>query len=558
MLIKQLIKMTVLGLSCGALNTGWCDTENNQPKENLASALVENITAYIPPQCYTKTQDEQGEVYNPCYSCHTKNDKPNFLDDSDVQLSFALPGPALTNPWSNLFKDRQAEVARISDAEVLEYIRGNNYLDANQRIVLADKLTKSLPTHWDFGGDGIWEGYVPDAYFNFDQYGLDRTPDGEYTGWRAFAYYPFLGTFWPTNGSTDDVLIRLAPAFWHNENGEKSLEVYDLNLAIIQALVTRKNVSIDSVDERVYGVDLDKNGQLNNANQVVFDWAPVEDRLMSYVGQAKQYLEQGKVHLAAGLFPEGTEFLHSVRYLDVAEGGKTIRLAARMKELRYARKTSWYNYSELKGISDREGFEREVNADATKAVPGNYEQGMFTQGWLYQGFIEDRNGDLRPQSQEETLFCMGCHGGVGATTDTIFSYPRKFSAETFQKGWYHWSQKGMQGIAEPKRRDGRFEYSYYLEVNRSGNEFRSNDEIQQRFFDANRQLKPEMIEALHNDISTLLVPSPERALTLNKAYWTIVKEQSYTQGRDATVSPQANVHQSVEQGLGTGIDTPVY
>ena len=96
-----------------------------------------------------------------------------------------------------------------------------------------------------------------------------------------------------------------------------------------------------------------------------------------------------------------------------------------MKELRHAREASWYDYSELKGIVSREGRERALDADAIKRVPGDFERGMFAQGWLYQGFIEDRNGHLRPQSQEETLFCMGCHGGVAATSDSVFSFPRR-------------------------------------------------------------------------------------------------------------------------------------
>ncbi|MFK5895210.1 MAG: hypothetical protein QM504_18510, partial [Pseudomonadota bacterium] len=367
-------------------------TKNTQNKTesdmDLSAATVNNITAYIPPQCYTKTQDQQGNIFNPCYACHNKNDKPNFLNDADLQLSYALPGPSLENPWINLFKNRQIEVDAISDAEVLNYIRKSNYLSADKKnIILNEKLSQNLPSNWDFEHDEAWKGYIPDAYFNFDQFGLDKNPDGAYTGWRAYAYYPFLGTFWPTNGSTDDVLIRLDSVFWTSEDGVASLEIYDINLSIILALVTRSDININEVDERKYGVDLNKDGKLGYASTIVFDWKPLEKKFMSYIGLAKQKLEQGHIHLAAGLFPEGTEFLHSVRYLDIKDNN--ITLSARMKELRYAKKVSWYNYSELKGLADREGFERDINPDATKKVSGNYETGMFTQGWLYQAFIED-------------------------------------------------------------------------------------------------------------------------------------------------------------------------
>jgi hypothetical protein len=139
----------------------------------LQSKVLSNEAAYIPPQCYTKTIDSQNRVY-------------------DLQHSYAFPEYALTNHWTNLFKDRSQEIAAISDAEILAYIRTDNYK------VLIEKLSNN----------DQWDGFVPDCYFNFDAEGFDRDTAGNYTGWRAFAYYPFPGTFWPANGSTDDVIIR--------------------------------------------------------------------------------------------------------------------------------------------------------------------------------------------------------------------------------------------------------------------------------------------------------------------------------------------------------------
>lgn len=48
------------------------------------------------------------------------------------------------------------------------------------------------------------------------------------------------------------------------------------------------------------------------------------------------------------------------------------------------------------------------------------------------------------------------------------------------------------------------------------------------------------------DVSTLITPSPERALKLNKAYRLIVQEQSFIHGRDATVIPAQNVYSQVD------------
>jgi heterodisulfide reductase subunit B len=93
-----------------------------------------------------------------------------------------------------------------------------------------------------------------------------------------------------------------------------------------------------------------------------------------------------------------------------------------------------------------------------------------------------------------------------------------------------------------------------LEVNHAGDEFRENQEVMDRFFDAAGNLKPEEVERLHQDIGHLLLPSRERALQLNKAYRAIVQEQSFIHGRDATVTPAKNVHQQVEQDQPTEVE----
>jgi len=102
-----------------------------------------NKTAYIPSQCYTKTVDENNEniLYNPCFSCHIKNKEPNFtLSDADLQEAYDFPKDALKNPWINLFKDRTNEVKKISDDEILKYIRIDNYKNSDGEIILKSKL----------------------------------------------------------------------------------------------------------------------------------------------------------------------------------------------------------------------------------------------------------------------------------------------------------------------------------------------------------------------------------------------------------------------------------
>lgn len=528
---------------------------------DIRDRTLNNPIAYIVSQCFTKTQDEAGKLRTPCFSCHVPSQAPNYIDDGDVQLGYDFPGEAgevVRNPWVNLFQDRTNAVAAIPDQDILAYVRQSNYAAGGERPAIARTLATALPTAWDVNGNGRWDGYVPDAAFSFDGEGFDRLANGGYTGWRAFAYAPFLGTYWPTNGSSADALIRLAPAFRQTEEGQPDLTIYKTNLAIVTAMVQRRDVRLEApVDEVLLKVDLDKDGRLATAALVRYDWAPPRGRLMSYVGKARTEQAAGRVHLAAGLFPEGTEFLHTVRYLDPDEAGG-VGLSARFKELRHAVKQAWYTYSDLKEMALHEVREKVVYPERTRQFTGNAETGLGNgQGWTYQGFIEDRQGRLRPQSYEETVFCLGCHGGVGATTDSAFAFPRKFADDSYRGGWYHWTQKGLAGTPEPLRRDGQPEYAHYLAQNGAGDEFRDNEEIIARFFDAQGAIKPEALARLREDISVLLHPSRERALKLNKAYKTIVDEQSYVLGRDVTITPARNVHRDIANGAPTGYNLAI-
>ncbi|QIK37416.1 hypothetical protein GWK36_04820 [Caldichromatium japonicum] len=525
---------------------------------SLDERILQNETPHIVSQCYTKMVDAQGRVHNPCYTCHTRSEPPNYINDQDLQLAFSFPAPAEENPWKNLYKDRRAAMAAISDAEMRAYLRQSNYLDAEGRIIPAQRLAKP-PADWDYNDNGRWEGFIPDAYFRFDEEGFDLDPEGRPTGWRAFAYYPFPGTFWPTNGSTDDVLIRLAEPFRRALNGEFDRTVYKTNLAIVESLIRRRDIPIEPVDEAALGrVDLDRDGAIGTAQWVRYDWAPREGRLMWYVGQALEEQRAGRLHLAAGLYPEGTEFLHTVRYIDVDERGDN-KLSARMKEVRHAIKRYWMSYADLDLRQAAEFKERHDFPDRVRAFRGNLESGLSNdQGWVYSGLIEDAEGQLRPQSYEELAFCIGCHGGIGATTDSSFAFPRRLGADHFQRGWFHWSQKGLEGLPEPLRRDGEPEYAFYLKVNGAGDEFRHNREVMARFFDAKGELKPQMLKRLREDISLLLYASPERAMQLNKAYRVIVKEQSFIEGRDAMIETAGfDVHPWVDRYTPTGIKEPL-
>ncbi len=529
-----------------------------------ADSVINSAGAYVTSQCYTKTEDAGGGVHNPCFTCHINSAEPNYIDDWDLQESYAFSETTHINPWTNLFIDRSAAVNAVSDDAIRAYVRGDNYFDANGTIMLA-AILRNVPVQWDYNHDGTWGGFTPDCYFDFDGEGFDRTPEGNFTGWRAFAYYPFLGTFWPTNGSTDDVLIRLPEVMRQDSSGVFDKTVYKVNLAVVEALIKKTDITIGAVDEARFGVDLNQNGVLDTATQVVYRWsAPSYDYekkryygySMYYVGRAKDAQEDNALHMAPGLYPEQTEFLHTVRYIDTDDNG-TVRMARRMKELRYGRKTAWNTYPQLSNAAQSEIKEKDDFPNRLRTITGNEETGLDTGlGWVYQGFIEDKEGYLRPQTYEETLFCIGCHSGIGAVVDSTFVFPRKFGAGAKQMGWYHWTQSesGFKDIKEPLLADGRYEYTLYLEQNHAGDEFRGNDEVTAKFFDENGTLRPEAVAKLHGDISYLIIPSAERALMLDKAYKVIVDEQRYIYGRDAHVLPAANVHESVDIDQPTGIN----
>lgn len=259
--------------------------------------------------------------------------------------------------------------------------------------------------------------------------------------------------------------------------------------------------------------------------------------------------------LAAGLYPLGTEFLHTVRYLGPRLEG--VGMAKRIKEVRFMRKTSWMSYADLEEWALAEKKEDSDFPDRTKQFFGNSETGIPNgTGWRLQGFIEDAEGELRPQSFEETVFCMGCHGSIGTTDDSTFAFPRKLEAGSFRDGWYHWTQKGLAGTPDLVRADGEGDYRHYLRTNRAGDEFRANLELIAAWLEDGK-LGDEKAEQIQSDIAPLIMPSAGRAKALNAAYRMIVREQSYVKGRDASVMPMdKTVWREVEQDQETGIETP--
>ncbi|NPD26656.1 hypothetical protein [Corallococcus exiguus] len=483
-----------------------------------AGSRVANREAPVPSMCYTKTAG----VSNPCWTCHTGGVGNNVMADDSLQAEYAFSDVGLTNHWTNLFTDRTRAIASITDDEVLEYIREDNYTPLRAALL---------------GRAGGYKGWVPDLDLarGFDAEGFAR--DG--SGWRAVRYKPFLGTFWPTNGSTDDVYVRLPESFRKDARGQPSREVYRFNLAVLEAAMTVdpdlldvKGASrrVEPVDERVGNMDLDGDGVLSPSVE------RVRGLPARYAGSAAD------VKVRRYTYPKGTEFLHTVRYVDP---DAPALLSTRMKELRYSRKDEEPADDRVRNFYAEEQ-EKKVRG-RLPAFPGTPELGLINEfGWRLQGFIEDAKGRLRLQTLEEHVYCMGCHTNLGVTVDQTFSFPRKVPGS---EGWRTQDLRGLLDV--PQAGHTAPETVTYLERVQGGDEFRANEELLARFFPNGVLDLPAVSRAApkgDRDLAWLVTPSRERALQLNKAYQALVREQAFALGRDTLLAPPANVHSAVENG----------
>jgi hypothetical protein len=517
--------MWMLGFACSSLPPS---AEESNPHAPLALALVEedrgeavrfegNREAAIPPMCYTRT----GGTSNPCWVCHTAGTPPQPWIDHHLQLEYAFSEVGAENHWENLFEDRTARIAAISDEDILAYIRHDNY--AELRAHLAANPERRL-TGWSPDLD-LAAGFDAEGFAN----------DG--SGWRALRYKPFLGSFWPTNGNTDDAYVRLPSKF------RPSRELYQLNLALLEAAVTLDPRlppggtfvrEVEPVSEVLAGFDLDGDGTLEPLVTEIRALPP------TYVGPAADE------PLRRYAYPKNTEFAHSVRYVDPDAPNL---LSARMKELRYSRNV---RAASAEGRGTR--FDDELEERSRGLLPqygGSSLSGLRgLYGWMLQGWIEDPQGRLRLQTYEEHRFCMGCHGAIGVTVDATFSLPRKLP------GAEGWRPQDLRGIPDvPQAGHAEPEYLEYFRRNRGADELRGNDEMLARYFREEAGLQEVIADEVRKaaaggseDLAWLLTPSRERALLLNKAYRVTVLDQDFRHGRDAVVTPMVNVHRSIENG----------
>ncbi|HET19051.1 MAG TPA: hypothetical protein ENO16_00385 [Chromatiales bacterium] len=409
--------------------------------EFISPLMFTNPYAHIPAQCYIETS---GGTQNACQFCHTNgvyeirlgNNLPQAggeerLGNLQLDYSFAPHNPlaplSTINRWENtLTPEKLAEAVTLlgitpASWDMKTYIREDNWSTAFAQ-------RPGNPKHWDGQLDTTFRLFpaLAPADLPAQADGFVRSSDesrgffhdgqGWVTGWRAVNFMPY-GIFTPMTGSVSGIYIRLPAIFMLTEGGEFSLEIYRRNLDLVER----------AIQDRLRPEDGDH-----------------------YVGWAKS------VTIFRGEYPVGTEFAHPLHYVDVAADGSDTSVspfpgtrARRVKEIRYMYKWQEFHHEQFRPGEKEEGL----------PVYGNNEQGWVDNGvgWYLAGFIEDKEGGLRPQSVEELTQCISCHSGVyrtevtpsftsgtGNTVDSTWAMPRKFAGDL---GWGEMNYLGYKAHA---------------------------------------------------------------------------------------------------------------
>ncbi|WP_457641959.1 hypothetical protein [Persephonella sp.] len=570
-----------------------------------------NPTAYIPLECYTDTGKAlTGKAFaNPCYVCHNGGNTPvDNAGDWENQINW-LRFPSDDNPWLNAVAPEKT-FEKILDSgkkwteldlinkvvkdnkenktvHIDSWIRQNNWEIAYQQtaklgssnLLGLGEYALDIPPLYRWNGTSFERtGYIDSEGFIYSSE-TDHT-DQTNTWWRAYDWKHFPG-FFPTNGRLDSAMIRL-PEKFRKKDGQYNKDIYKINLAILECSIKQitKNCDVEPLNTDI----LDS---YNISYQKLTDgirFLKVPER---YVGDASNIdVWQTKPDgTKVGLYPVGTELGHPVYYIDPDWenrpylGGKT----GQLKEFRYMKKLVMQDLS----VSGEE--------EESISYPP-YDNGLMLNDpgtWLMGGWIEDKNGNLRPQSEEEMAFCIACHGAISGTVDNTFSFWRKLPKSA---GWKdtdygynrdnfdlkYWADQlsniedqdasiylgTIYGKYDPKDYN---EYQLYFTMTNGIDHFRSNKEGVCRIFgyrlydknsdacketaldpsatlsfntalnylkitsDTNILTDKTLIGYLNNNGSIkqeLFLPSKEKAYSLDGRYIQVVLSQQFVYGRD--------------------------
>lgn len=414
----------------------------------------------IPAQCWIETGYG---TQNACKYCHTdyltEIGHGNSWPIAEDQVVYSFPTSGLNRIlWQNIIYPENirtrlaAEGIELPDPDDTDYVRTDNWSAAFRKgrgngnlqwfntgdpqnpyaFMPALNPAHLFPYHPDDPtGNGVHD-YI-------DQEGFVRDETGGYTGWRAVNFFPYA-IFTPLSGSVSGIYIRLPEKFM-TENGRFSRDIYTSNLDILEHNI--KNMALQH---------------------------------QYYLGDASP------VAVKKGFYPEGTEFAHPLHYVDLRADGEAgidpdgvINTAGatyefpgtrskRVKEIRYMYKWKDVGLEDIAMLEDEEAPPIEEFA----AFYGREGQGWVDNGagWILAAFIENRHGELRPQTTEELNQCIGCHANVGNTVDAVWSFQRRLPGN---EGWadmhyghYNSKQPEMTRLADYMNAEARMgEQAYF-------------------------------------------------------------------------------------------------
>jgi hypothetical protein len=381
----------------------------------------------IPAQCWIETSYG---TQNACKYCHTDYlasiKHGNSFPIAEDQILYSFPSPNLNRIlWQNIIypqniEDRlNAEGIKIPDIDDVYYVRYDNWLPTFEKA-RGDGNANWLNNNKPNDNYALFPALNPNHLFPFnpsdptngntngyiDSEGFVRSETEEYTGWRAINFFPYA-IFTPLTGSVSGIYIRL-PHIFMSQNHEFDVEIYKQNLDLLEQNI--KNQSVNST---------------------------------RYVGDANH------IDINEGFYPVGTEFAHPLHYVDLnadGEYGNGIdgiitagnlsyefpgTRSKRVKEIRYMYKWREVDLDDISLEDEDEDEDEDENKDEEEnefqTYIGREGQGWVDNGagWILAAFIENRHGELRPQTTEELAQCLGCHSKVGNTIDAVWSFQRK-------------------------------------------------------------------------------------------------------------------------------------
>jgi hypothetical protein len=394
--------------------------------EEMAGAAYKpshNEEPAIPAQCWIETGYG---TQNACKYCHTDYlatiGHGNNYPIAEDQVVFSFPSPALNRIlWDNVIYPQKIterlklDGIELPDIEDVDYVRVNNWKAAFEKG-RGNGDTKWLNTAAPDSRFALMPALDPNHLFPYvdgnptsggqhgyvDKAGYVRDESDGYTGWRSVNFFPYA-IFTPLTGSVSGVYVRLPEPF-QQKDGVFNYDTYQANWQLLA----------DQIRNRSY-------------------------ERSRYYGDAEAFEVQ------PGFYPTGTEFAHPLHYVDllsdgehgtrvdgvVGNGNLTYEFpgtrSKRVKEIRYMYK--WKNVGlEDISIDEEEGGE-EFEKFIGKEGQGWVDNGM---GWILAAFIENRHGELRPQTTEELTQCIGCHSKVGNTIDAVWSFQRQLPGD---EGW---------------------------------------------------------------------------------------------------------------------------